>query len=368
MNKEIGNLIKLVDNRNLNSKVTNLLGMNIKKEFMPSVANTSETDLSKYKIIKKGQFAYSPMQTGRDETIRIALYKFDEPAIISPAYSVFQIIDENQLLPDFIMMFFLRPESDRFGWFISDSSVRASLDWDRFCEIKIPVPKLEDQKKYVFLYQYLLANQQSYEKSLNDLKLICEAYLKNLANKKQTVKLGKYIRQTDERNKDSKIGNLLGISVNKTFFPSRANRSDLNISNYKVIKNRQFGYVPVTSRNGDKISIALHQGKVSILSSTYVIFKVIDESLLLPEFLFLWFNRSEFDRYARYHSWGSARETFDWNSICNVEIPLPNIEEQKAIVAMYQVQEKRKSINIRLKEILRPLCPILIYGIRNGLC
>ena len=125
---------------------------------------------------------------------------------------------------------FLRPESDRFGWFISDSSVRASLDWDRFCEIKIPVPKLEDQKKYVFLYQYLLANQQSYEKSLNDLKLICEAYLKNLANKKQTVKLGKYIRQTDERNKDSKIGNLLGISVNKTFFPSRANRSDLNIS------------------------------------------------------------------------------------------------------------------------------------------
>ena len=182
MNKEIGSLIKLVDNRNINSKVTNLLGMNIKKEFMPSVANTSQTDLSKYKIIKKGQFAYSSMQTGRDETIRIALYKFDEPAIISPAYSVFEIIDQNQLLPDFVMMYFLRPESDRFGWFISDSSVRASLDWDRFCEIKIPVPNIDEQNAIVSMYQVQEKRKSINIRSKEIIRSLCPILIYGIRN------------------------------------------------------------------------------------------------------------------------------------------------------------------------------------------
>ena len=108
---------------------------------MPSVANVSETDLSKYKVINKGQFAYSAMQVGRDETVRVALYSDDEPAIISPAYLVFEVIDEAEVIPEFLMMWFHRPESDRYGWFISDGSVRASLEWDRFCEIEMPIPQ-----------------------------------------------------------------------------------------------------------------------------------------------------------------------------------------------------------------------------------
>jgi type I restriction enzyme S subunit len=124
--KSLGDYIQLVDNRNKDLKITNLLGINITKNFMPSVANVIGVDLSKYKVIRKGQFAYSSMQTGRDETIRIALYKDEEPAIISPAYSVIESKDENKLLPEFMMMCFQRPESDRYGWFISDSSVRAN--------------------------------------------------------------------------------------------------------------------------------------------------------------------------------------------------------------------------------------------------
>ena len=383
MNKEIGSLIKLVDNRNINSKVTNLLGMNIKKEFMPSVANTSQTDLSKYKIIKKGQFAYSSMQTGRDETIRIALYKFDEPAIISPAYSVFEIIDQNQLLPDFVMMYFLRPESDRFGWFISDSSVRASLDWDRFCEIKIPVPKLEDQKKCVFLYQNLLANQQSYEKSLIDLQFICEAYLKNLLNKKQTVKLGQYIPQTDEMNKEigsliklvdnrninSKVTNLLGMNIKKEFMPSVANTSQTDLSKYKIIKKGQFAYSSMQTGRDETIRIALYKfDEPAIISPAYSVFEIIDQNQLLPDFVMMYFLRPESDRFGWFISDSSVRASLDWDRFCEIKIPVPNIDEQNAIVSLYQVQETRKSINIRLKEIIRSLCPILIYGIRNGLC
>jgi len=171
--KRIGDYIHLVDNRNKDLAVTNLLGINITKNFMPSVANTTETDLSKYKIIQKGQFAYSAMQVGRDETIRLALYVEENPAIISPAYLVIEVNDENELLPEYMMMWFQRPESDRYGWFISDSSVRASLDWERLCDIQIPIPHIDEQRKFVALYNGLMTNQEVYAYSLEDLKFIC---------------------------------------------------------------------------------------------------------------------------------------------------------------------------------------------------
>ena len=217
------------------------------------------------------------------------------------------------------------------------------------------------------LYKGLITNQQCYETSLDDLRLICDTFLEDQIKKGKKVRLGPYIRQTEERNVDSANHNLLGISVNKVFIPSRANREDLNVSNCKLIKDGQFGYVTVTSRNGGKISIALHTGDDGIISSTYVAFEVIDKNVLLPEYLYLWFSRPEFDRYARYHSWGSARETFDWSDMCDVELPIPSIEEQKSIVAIHHVLETRKRINERLKETIRPLCPVLMQGVIKDL-
>lgn len=361
--KRIGDYIHLVDNRNTNLTVSNLLGINITKNFMPSVANTSETDLSRYKIIMKGQFAYSAMQVGRDETIRIALYTNDEPAIISPAYLVIEMNDETELIPEYLMMWFQRPESDRYGWFISDSSVRASLEWDRLCDIKIPIPSIEEQRKYVALYQDLLNNQKAYEKSLDDLQLICDTYIENLIKTGEPKVLGEYIEQSDERNTDLRINNLIGISVNKVFMGTKSDRDKLDLSNYKIVRPGDFGYVSVTSRNGEKISIAILDGESGLVSSTYTVFRVKNSTLLLPEYLFLFFKRSEFDRYARFHSWGSARETFNWEDMCNVKLPIPDIKVQEAIVTMYYVLEKRKQINERLKNTIKPLCPVLMKGV-----
>ena len=361
--KRLGNYIQLVDNRNKDLQVTNLLGINITKNFMPSVANVSGSDMSKYKIIQKGQFAYSAMQVGRDECIRLALYTEDKPAIISPAYSVIEVIDENELLPEYMMMWFQRPESDRYGWFISDSSVRASLEYDRLCEIEIPIPHIDEQRKYVALYKGILANQKAYESSLNDLQLICDTYIEDLIKNEPPKLLGDYIQQADERNTDLKISNLLGISVNKVFMPSKANQNGLSLSNYKVVKERQFGYVSVTSRNGEKISIALLEGKTGVVSSTYTVFEVKNFKELLPEYLFLFFKRPEFDRYARFHSWGSARETFDWNDMCEVKLPVPDIKIQEAIVTIYHTLEARKRINEQLKASIKPICPVLMRGV-----
>jgi len=361
--KRLGDYIQLVDNRNVDLAVINLLGINITKNFMPSVANVSGTDLSKYKIIQKGQFAYSAMQVGRDETIRLALYTEDEPAIISPAYSVIESKDIDELLPEYMMMWFQRPESDRYGWFISDSSVRASLDYDRLSDIEIPIPHIDEQRKYVALYNGILANQKTYENSLEDLQLICDTYIEDLIINEPAKTLGTYIQQADERNTDLEITNLLGISVKKVFMPSKANQNGLNLSKYKVVRERQFAYVSVTSRNGGKISLALLDGDEGVVSSTYTVFEVKDTSVLLPEYLFLFFKRAEFDRYARFHSWGSARETFDWDDMCSVKLPIPDIKIQEAIVTIYHTLEARKRINEQLKASIKPICPVLMRGV-----
>jgi type I restriction enzyme S subunit len=361
--KRIGNYIRLVSNRNSDWAITNLLGVNIYKNFMPSVANTSGVDLSKYKIIQKGQFATNIMHVNRDEILPVALYQKDEPAIVSPAYMTFEVIDETELLPEFLMMEFQRPEFDRRAWTYCDSSVRGGLEWERFCDIEIPIPHINEQRKFVALYNGLLTNQKTYANSLADLQLICDTYIENLIKTEKPKVLGEYIEQSDERNNDLAIDNLIGISVSKIFMETKSNKEQLDLSNYKVVRPREFGYVSVTSRNGEKISIAILDGEAGLVSSTYAVFRVKDTSVLLPEYLFLFFKRSEFDRYARFHSWGSARETFDWADLCNVKLPIPDIKIQEAIVTIYHTLETRKRINEQLKNTIKPLCPVLMKGV-----
>jgi len=361
--KRLGDYIQLVDNRNKDLKVTNLLGINITKNFMPSVANVSGTDLSKYKIIQKGQFAYSAMQVGRDETIRLALYTDNEPAIISPAYLVIESKDENELIPEYMMMWFQRPESDRYGWFISDSSVRASLDWERFCEIEIPIPDIEEQNKYVALYKGLLTNQKTYENSLDDLQLICDTYIEDLIKKEEPKLLGDYIEQSDERNSENKFTSVKGMSVLKEFRSPSVKVNMNNLSNYRVVRYNEFGYVQTT--NNEKVLIVCLSKfeELIIISSIHIVFRVKDEKQLLPEYLHLFFKRKDIDRYARFHSWGSARETFNWDDMCNIKMPIPSIEKQEAIVTIYHTLETRKRINEQLKESIKPLCPVLMKGV-----
>ena len=167
-------------------------------------------------------------------------------------------------------------------------------------------------------------------------------------------RLGDYIRPVDIRNKDLAIDRLLGVSISKTFIESIANTVGTDFSNYKVVKKNQFAYGPVTSRNGDKISVALLNEEECIISSSYSVFEVTDENQLSPNYLMLWFNRTEFDRYARYMSHGSVREIFSWEDMCDVELPVPSIDEQNEIVAAYKAIENRinlkKKINDNLAE------------------
>ena len=361
--KRIGNYIHLVDNRNKDLAVTNLLGINITKNFMPSVANTSESDLSKYKIIQKGQFAYSAMQVGRDETIRLALYAEETPAIISPAYLVIEVNDENEFLPEYMMMWFQRPESDRKGWFISDSSVRASLDWERFCEIQIPIPHIDEQRKFVSLYNGLLTNQKTYANSLADLQLICDTYIENLIKTEKPKVLGEYIERIIDKNTDDKFNSVIGISERKEFREPAGKVNKENLSNHLIVRKNEFGYIP--RMNPFKpLAVALsHYDYPVLVSPSYVAFRVIDSKVLLPEFLMLYFKRPAFDRYAAFNAWSSTRDTFDWPDMIIVKVPIPDIKIQEAIVTIYHTLETRKRINEQLKNTIKPLCPVLMKGV-----
>ena len=158
--------------------------------------------------------------------------------------------------------------------------------------------------------------------------------------------LGDYIREVNVRNKDLSVTNLLGVSISKEFIPSIANIVGTDMSSYKIVEHNQFAYGPVTSRNGDKVSIALlDKYDNAIVSQAYTVFEIIDHKLLLPQYLMMWFRRPEFDRYARFHSHGSAREVFDWDEMCNVMLPVPPIEKQREIVAEYEILSNRISIN-----------------------
>lgn len=165
-------------------------------------------------------------------------------------------------------------------------------------------------------------------------------------------RLGDYIRQVDVRNRDERVKRLLGVSIDKVFIESIANTVGTDMSVYKIVKRGQFAYGPVTSRNGDKVSIALLTEEECIISSSYTVFEIKDAKNLLPEYLNLWFKRPEFDRYARFHSHGSAREIFDWEEMCNVELPVPPMEEQEKIVDAYQKIETRIALKKKINENL----------------
>ncbi len=262
-------------------------------------------------------------------------------------------------------MYLRRKEFGREIDFRLFGSARPEFSFSDICETIIPLPDIETQNKYVTIYKTILANQQSYECGLEELRLMCDGYIEELRKKIPGEKIGKYLELVDSTNSDLRynLDDVRGISIEKKFIETKANMEGVSLAPYLLIHPGEFGYAPVTSRNGGKISIALNDSDDTyICSSSYVVFKSKNAEELWPQYLMLFFSRTEFDRYARFNSWGSARETFDWDEMCNVKIPIPEISVQKAIAEMFTVFNMRKQISEQLKAQINDICPILIKG------
>lgn len=363
----LGEFVLPSDKRNTEDKQMPVMGLNAKKTFMPTVANLTDVDLSKYKVVNQSEFAFSGMQTGRDECIRIAISDCEKPFLISPAYSTFMVDKSKGVLPEYVFMYFFRAEMDRYGWFISDSSVRANLDWPRLMDIQIPVPytdgkpDLEKQQVVVDAWQGLRKMKEDNEQLVEPLMQLCRSYMESVKKKYNPTHIGPFIEEVDERNTDLSIKLSQGIN-NKKYFQTPVQVAEDSKSD-KIVRKGYFAYNRATTRNSDKISIAYRDGEDCTVSSSYQVFRIIDENIINPYFLLLWFKRPEFDRYARFKSRGSAHEFFNFDEMQAVRVPLPDIEMQRAIADIYLCAERAKHIAEEADRLSREICPALMQHI-----
>ena len=356
---KLGKLISVVDERNTYG-IKDFYGININKEFMPTVADTEGLNESNYKVVRKNRFVFSGMQTGRDECIRISMYLEEKPIIVSPAYITFEIKATDVVLPTYFFMLFLSKERDRLGWFYSDSSIRSNLDWDRFCDIEIELPDLPTQQKYVDIYNALVANQQSYERGLDDLKLVCDGYIEDLRRQIPCEKIAPYISPCNDKNDDNEVKLFQGVTVDHVFADPKRIAEDSE--NGCIVRNGQFAFNKVMKAHNTKLPIALREGPDCVVSSSYQVFEICDKKKLLPNYLLLWMNRDETQRYAGFISFGTTRDIFSFEDMGEISIPIPDINIQQDIIDVFDVYKKRSKINEKLKAQIKNICPILIRG------
>lgn len=347
------------NNKDLEYGTDLIVGVNSQGIFAVPKGNTDGVDLKPYKIVNNGAFVYNPT---RLELGSIA-YRTEGLCIVSHLYMVFYLTDEGKKIidPMWLYIYFRRAEFCREVTFRNFGSQRPEFNFNDMSDIIVPLPDIKIQRKYVDIYNAMLVNQQSYERGLEDLKLVCDAYIEDLRRKMPCEPIGPYIERHDVRNGPNGTKNVMGVSTTKEFREptSKVNRNELD--NYKVVKPRQISFVQ-TTHNEKVFAYAFNNTDEDIVvTSVNEVFSV-DEDKLLPEYLSMFFNRTEFDRYARFHSWGSARETFTWDDLIKVEIPIADITVQKSIADIYKVYKERKDINEKLKAQIKDICPILIKG------
>ena len=367
-NKErIGNFISLYELRNSEKKDYPVVGINKDKTFMPTVANLEGVDTAKYKVVSKGVFVFSGMQTGRDICIRIGLYSDDTPALVSPAYTTFTI-DTQKVLPEYFFMFFNREESDRYGWFISDSSVRANLDWPRFLDIEIPLPSLSEQQKVVNAWKALREIKEQNEAKAAPLMQLCQSYIQELKHKKKaTYRIGKAIRLQDETNTENKLYDVLGLNKDKEFMPTVANLENVSLKKYKVVSKGQFAFSGMQTGRDICIRISLYEKDVpALISPAYTTFTLEEKEPLLPEYMMLVFKNSEMDRLGWFYSDSSVRSNLDWNRFLDIEIPYVPLDVQRAIVNIYKCANEAKQIAAEADRLSREVCPALLQHVINN--
>ena len=350
-----------INNRDLKYKKELIEGVTNGGVFSAPKGNPLDVDLKPYKIVNNGAFVYNP---SRLDLGSIA-YRTEGLCIVSHLYIVFYLNEAGKKIidPAWLFIYFRRKEFYREVTFRNFGSQRPEFNFYDMSDIFIPLPSISIQKKYVDIYKSMIANQQSYERGLEDLKLVCDGYIEDLRRKMLCKKIGPYLIEGNQQNDMGLTADSVrGLTTSKEVISTKADMAGVSLDNYKVVKPGQIAYVPDTSRRGGKISLGFNNTMESFLVSSISTVFGTNHELLLQDYLMLFLTRTEFDRYARFNSWGSARETFDWNEMCNVQIPIPDISIQKAIADIYHVYITRKRISEQLKAQIKDICPILIRG------
>mgnify|MGYP000889409644 CR=1 FL=1 len=361
---KLGELIELVTETNseLKYKADDVRGMTITKEIIPTKANVKDTDLSKFLVVHPYEFIFNPRTHGKK--IGFGYNNSENIFLISWNNIAFRVSSKakGRVLAEYLFLHFNRSEWDREACFRSWGSSTEVFSWDALCEMEVDLPPLDVQQKYVAVYNAMLANQQSYERGLEDLKLTCEILIDDYKHKAPKISVGDILHEVDNRNTDNSITDVQGINITKQFMPSVANTTGVDLSKYKVVQKCQFAFSGMQTGRDECIRIALlHEDTPIIISPAYSVFEMKREDIL-AEYVMMWFSRKEVDRLGWFMSDASIRTNLDMERFYEIRIPVPDLEVQKSIVEIYQVYNSRKEINEKLKTQIKDLCPILIKG------
>lgn len=359
---KLGDYIEQINTRNENNifEANSVVGLSTQKEIIHTKADLEGVKLTSYKLFSPSTFAYVPDTSRRGDKVSLAYNHDDITYLVSSISIVFKVSRPDILHPDYLFMWFNRPEFDRYARFNSCGSARETFSWEDMCDIDITLPPLHIQQKYVNIYNAMLANQRCYERGLDDLKLVCDAYIEEFKHTTNRISLGDLIQEVDERNTENKITFVNGVNKEKQFMPSVANGEDL--SKYKVVRKNKFACNLMHVGRDIAVPVALNNSdNPLIVSPAYIVFEVLN-SKILPEFLLSWLSREETDRFAWFMSDTNVRSGMEKKRFYELDIPVPPLSEQKALVDIHKVYTLRRNINEKLQAQIKSICPILIKG------
>ena len=360
----IGQLIELTSETNSDNLFgpDDVRGMTITKQIIPTKANVSTTDISKFLIIRPGEFVFNPRTHGKH--IGFGYNNTGKSFIISWNNIGFRIKKEMQhvISSTYLFLHFNREEWDREACYRSWGSSTEVFGWSALCEMELDLPPLSIQQKYVAVYKAMLANQQSYERGLEDLKLTFDALVDEIKHSSAKKLVGDLLVEIDNRNNSGKLSNVQGINIAKQFMPSVADINGVNLEKYKVVNKGQFAYSGMQTGRDECIRIALYQSDDPIIiSPAYTVLQDKDKSVL-PKYIMIWFSRRESDRRGWFMSDASIRSNLDLNRFYETEVPIPDIKTQSAIVKIYDAYITRRGLCEKLKAQIKDICPTLICG------
>ena len=361
---KLGDLIQLSNERNFAEKygIDFVRGISNMKTIMPTKADVDERVITKFYVVQPNDFIYNPRTTRMGDKVGLGFNDTGIPLLFSFNNIAFRIKEtaKSIILPRYLYMYYNRNAFDRYAITNSWGSATELFTFEEMCDIDITLPDKPTQQKYVDIYESMVANQKSYEKGLDDLKLTCDAYIEELRRKTKCEKIGPYLRECNERNENDAISLFQGVNVDHIFTDPKRVAEDSE--NGSVVRTGQFAFNKVMKANGTKLPIALREGPDCVVSNSYQVFEITDNKKLLPEYLMLWMNRSETQRHAGFISFGTTRDIFSFDDLCSVQIPIPDISVQCSIADIYKVYTERKRINEQLKQQIKDICPILIKG------
>lgn len=350
-------------NQDLEFDISYVRGISNNKQITSTKANVDEAIIRKFYIVNPGEFVYNPRTTRMGDKVGLGFNNTETPLLFSFNNIAFFIKETAKatILPEYLYMYFNRPEFDRYAMINGWGSATELFSFEEMCDIEINLPPIDIQQKYVAVYNAMLANQQSYERGLEDLKLTIDATVEKYKGKHtEKISLEQLITECDLRNSDNKFHIVYGVNKDKLFMPTVTSGEDL--TKYKVVQKHQFACNLMHVGRDVAIPVALNNMAESFtISPAYLVFEINTEEII-PEFFMIWFSREETDRMAWFMCDSNIRGGMDKRRFYDMTIPALSKKEQLALVEMYEALRIRKEINEKLKTQIKDLCPILIKG------